>query len=92
MKLSKPLRIILIVLCVWLALGVCDIAAVMTWNKPIFSFCFMSMDDGGSGMYIGPGWAFDIRGSFMPEETPKGVTQYDYYLFGIKLFGAKRDV
>ena len=42
-------------------------------------------DDGGSGMYMELGYAFDIEGNFMPESADEGVTSYRGYLFGIEV-------
>ena len=86
MKNKKTLKITAVVICVWLALGVIDLFSVAGGNKPILSFPFVTADDGGSGRYIGPGWAFDIEGNFMPEDKDYGVTSFDFYIFGIRIF------
>ena len=86
MRLKKPFKIVIVLLCIWISLGIIDLAAVAAGNKPLLSFPFITADNGGSGRYIGPGWAFDIRGNFMPEDKNPGVTEWTYYLFGIKLF------
>lgn len=65
-----------------------DTAAVINGNKPLFCFCPFTADDGGSGHYVGLLYSFEIDGNFMPEDDPYGVTDYDFRLFGLRLFGS----
>lgn len=41
----------------------------------------ITADDGGSGIYKGLGYSFDIKGNYMPEDEFSGVTQAKFYLF-----------
>ena len=88
MTLIKPTQIgrvgivILVIFAVWVAIGTADFIAVSCGVKPLFSFPLGTADDGGSGMYYGLGYAFDIEGHFMPDDESYGVRSFDYYLFG----------
>lgn len=89
---KKKLFIIFgIILAVWLVVGAIDFSRVHEFEKPIFCVATKTTDDGGSGHYVGLGYSFDIKGNFMPEDELKGVTEYSYYLFGIKVQSATRD-
>ena len=91
MKKNKK-KIIIAVVCViavWLIMGIVDFALVHSYHRPLFGICTESMQDGGSGKYVGLGYSFDIEGNFMPDietpateaEKPK-VTSYRGYIFG----------
>jgi len=83
-KVRKIFKIALVVLAVLLCLMFADLARVVNGSKPLFCLPYITADDGGSGQYIGLGYGFDIDGRFMPEDY-KGVTSFDFYIFGIKL-------
>ncbi len=59
-------------------------------KKTIFCMTIETYDDGGSGHYVDLGYSFDIKGKFMPEDELKGVTEYTYYLLGIRVQSAIR--
>ncbi len=67
---------------VWLLMGITNFSLVRNYHKPLFCIGKELADDGGSGMYIGLGYSFDIEGNFMPEAAAAGVTSYRGYLFG----------
>ena len=81
-------KIIVIVACViapWIVIGALDFAMVSGYNKPVFCIGIRLADNGGYGLYVGLGYAFDIRGNFTPEANPRGVTSYVGYIFGIEV-------
>lgn len=81
-----------VILVIWLAIGIIDFSRVHSFERPIF--CIItesSYQDGGSGHYVGLGYSFDIKGNFMPEDELKGVTEYSYYILGIRVQSAIRD-
>jgi len=83
-KKSKGKRIVIAILAVlvlWLCIGITDFALVHNYRRPLFCICTESMQDGGSGKYVGLGYSFDIEGNFMPEENNPGVTSYRGYVF-----------
>ncbi len=80
-----------VILAIWLVVGVIDFSRVHSFEKPIFCITTETYDDSGSGHYVGLGYSFDIKGNFMPEDELKGVTEYSYYLFGIRAESAIRD-
>lgn len=80
-----------VVLAIWLVVGIIDFSRVHSFEKPIFCINTEAQKDGGSGHYVGLGYSFDIKGNFMPEDELKGVTEYSYYLFGIRVQSAIRD-
>ncbi len=80
-----------VILAIWLVIGIIDFSRVHSFEKPIFCITTETKDDGGSGHYVGLGYSFDIKGNFMPEDELKGVTEYSYYLFGIRVESAIRD-
>lgn len=91
MKKNKK-KVIIAVICViaaWLIMGIVDFALVHNYRKPLFCVGVDLADDGGSGRYVGLGYAFEIEGNLMPyvktpateEEKPK-VTSYRGYIFG----------
>lgn len=75
----------------WVACGVTDYLRVSSFEKPLFSLPVETADDGGSGHYVGLGYAFDIKGNFLPESEYPGVTEYTYLIFGTEVMSAKRD-
>ena len=94
MKKTKKTVIIALVsvIAVWLIMGIVDFALVHSYHRPLFGICTESMQDGGSGKYVGLGYSFDIEGNFMPDvetpateaEKPK-VTSYRGYIFGFEV-------
>lgn len=88
---KKKIVFIGVVLAIWLVVGIIDFSRVHSFEKPIFCITTETYDDGGSGHYVGLGYSFDIKGNFMPEDELKGVTEYSYYLFGIRVKSAIRD-
>ncbi len=80
-----------VILAIWLVVGIIDFSRVHNFKKPAFCIVTEANDDGGSGHYVGLGYSFDIKGNFMPEDELKGVTEYAYYLFGIRVQSAIRD-
>ena len=80
-----------IMLAIWMVVGIVDFRSVHSFEKPMFCIASETADDGGSGHYVGLGYSFDIKGNFMPEDELKGVTEYSYYLFGIRVKYAIRD-
>lgn len=90
---QKKIAFILIgiILAIWMVVGVVDFSKVHSFERPIFCIVGETADDGGSGHYAGLGYSFDIKGNFMPEDELKGVTEYSYYLFGIRVHSAIRN-
>lgn len=76
------MAIICFLLVLWVAMGVVDFFRVKSFDKPVFTLKTETEDDGGSGMYYGLGYSFEILGDFMPEDELTGVTHYKYYIFG----------
>ena len=94
-KIKRIVIAILAVLVLWLSVGITDFALVHNYRRPLFCICTESMQDGGSGKYVGLGYSFDIEGNFMPEEKNQGVTSYRGYVFGKEVsrgFWEKMDV
>ena len=84
----KKKRVIIGIICavvVWIALGIIDFSLVQSYRKPMFCICSESMQDGGSGKYVGLGYSFDIEGNFVTETEHRGVTSYRGYIFGIEV-------
>lgn len=77
--------IILIILIVLIIFAIIDYLRVTNFQKPIFCIGTKLMRDGGSGKYIGLGYSFCIDGNFLPGESPKGITKYDYYILGKRI-------
>lgn len=89
---KKILIPLIIAIIVWLAMGLTDFNRVRLFEKPIF--CIMlnpTIQDGGSGKYIGLGYSFEIEGNFMPEDEFPGVTKYKAKLFGLTVSEEIRD-
>jgi hypothetical protein len=85
------LRVLCGLLMLWFAVGVVDLFKVKAFEKPLFTLKVETADDGGSGMYYGLGYAFKIKGNFLPEDEFSGVTHYQYYLFHHLVLEGVRD-
>lgn len=86
----KAKKVVLIILAVWAVMFALDFARVVTWHRPLFCIPAVTSDDGGSGLYIGSGYWYMIRGNFMPEEDGR-VTEYSLKLAGIPLLSGGKD-
>ena len=83
---KKCFRILLLCLCIWLAVMSIDLVRVAGMHeKPLFCINVFGADDGGSGVYVGLLYHYDIRGDFMPEDVPPHVVEYTWHLIGIPL-------
>lgn len=94
-KSTKIIIAILGIVILWLCVGIVDFALVHNYRRPLFCVCTESMQDGGSGKYVGLGYSFDIEGNFMPEAKNPGVTSYRGYILGKEVcrgFWEKMDV
>ena len=94
-KSTKIIIAILGIVILWVCVGIVDFALVHNYRRPLFCVCTESMQDGGSGKYVGLGYSFDIEGNFMPEAKNPGVTSYRGYIFGKEVcrgFWEKMDV
>ena len=80
-----------LIIFVIIGFGITDYFTVSRFEKPIFCIGTDLKDDGGSGKYTGIGYSFDIEGNFMPEDELKGVTKYDFYIFGKHIETGIRD-
>lgn len=80
----------LIILCLLCTLAVTDFSRVSGFEKPVFCLP-KTADDGGSGIYYGLFYRFEIRGNFLPEDEFPGVTHYRAYLFGKEIAAGIRD-
>lgn len=91
-KTLKSVSVIIILVVIWCVITVIDYRRVChSFEKPIFSIGTETQDDGGSGIYKGLGYSFDIKGNFMPEDELQGVTNAKFYLFGNMLKESVRD-
>jgi hypothetical protein len=92
---KKAVKTVIVTICVllllWLAIGVVDLFRVKSFEKPLFTLKAETADDGGSGMYYGLRYSFEIKGNFMPEDELPGVTQYKYYIFNNLVLEGIRD-
>lgn len=61
------------------------------FERPIFAIPKITQDDGGSGIYKGLGYYFDIKGNFMPDDEFPGVTHAIFFLFGKQVKELSRD-
>jgi len=94
---KKVLIAVAIIICLWLLMGTIDFLRVHCFERPIF--CIISpeatCDDGGSGTYVGLGYAFDIEGNFMPDGVSEGeqlgVTKYTARIFNTPVMAGVRD-
>lgn len=64
-------------------MGMIDFLCFHAFRRPLFCTAGETADDGGSGRYVGLGYAFDMEEDFMPEDLNPGVTTYISYLFGV---------
>ena len=62
-----------------------------SFEKPLFCIETKTVDNGGTGHYVGLGYSVDIEGNFMPEDELSGVTEFSYYIFGIHVESCVRD-
>jgi len=83
---------ILCTVVLWIAVMAIDFSMVSHGRKPLFCVGRELADDGGTGKYVGLGYFFDLRGSFMPEDNPSGVTAYRGYLFGVEIVSLEEAV
>ena len=88
-KWKKAIITVICIMVLWLIMSIVDFALVHSYRRPLFCICTESMQDGGSGKYVGIGYSFAIEGNFMPDtETPATedkkpkVTSYRGYIFG----------
>lgn len=80
--MRKWILCVAVLLILWLGLGVFDYVRVSGFEKPVFCIPTQTADDGGSGIYRGLGYRYEIKGNFMPEDEFPGVTKYVFYIFG----------
>ena len=92
-KKKSVIFAIMILLVLWIAMGLIDYFRVSNFERPIFCLLDVenSYEDGGSGIYNGLGYSFDIMGNFMPEDEYPGATRYTYYIFGSEVSAGIRD-
>lgn len=90
---KKVLAAGVIIVCLWFLAGVIDFSRVHSFERPYF--CILSPihaeKDGGSGIYVGLGYTFDIEGNFMPEDELPGITKYTARIFNIPVMSGIRD-
>lgn len=85
MKMLIPI-IIIFVSVIWLSIAYTDYCRVgINWDKPKFCILTDGADDGGSGKYIGLGYSFDIKGSFLEEDEYPKVERYTFKVLGITI-------
>ena len=89
--MKKALIIIALGIVLWLSMVLVDYSRAHRFEMPIFCMATEVFQDGGSGHYVGPGYSFDIKGNFMPEDEFPGVTKWTYYLFGMEMETQIRD-
>ena len=95
--MKKSFKIICLILCVLLILGVVMTAVDYcrlrygAFKMPLFVIGTAVYQDGGSGTYHGLFHKIGIRGNFMPLDEFPGVTEYTFYIFGIKVHYGIRD-
>ncbi len=81
-----------ILFVLWIAtIGIDYWVTVHTLEKPLFAGCKTGYDDGGSGIYAGPGYSIEVIGDFMPSDDPKGVTNVEFYIFNHKVAAASKE-
>lgn len=91
MKKRTWIWIAAVMVLLWLAAGTADFLRASSFERPLFCVPVDTAKDGGSGLYRGLGYSFDIKGNFMPEDELPGVTEYTYYLFGNNIRSGIRD-
>ena len=89
---TKTVIILVIVLMIWSIITIVDYKQVChNFEKPVFAIPEITEDDGGSGIYKGLGYSYDIKGNFMPEDEFPDVTHAKFYLFGKHVKESIRD-
>ncbi len=89
---AKFISGLIIIILIWGGITIFDYRRVChNFERPVFAVPAETADDGGSGIYKGLGYAFDIEGNFMPEDEFPGVTQARFYLFGKMIEESVRD-
>ena len=83
--------IIMLLFATWLTVCIVDFSRINSFEKPLFCIATQTADDGGSGKYVGPGYSFEIKGNFMPEDEFPGITSFTAYIFGIEILSGVRD-
>ena len=82
-KIIIPI-ILILVSAIWFKIAYTDQCQVgINWNKPKFCILTDDLDDGGSGKYIGLGYSFEIKGSFLEEDDYPKVEKYTFKILGI---------
>ena len=92
--MKKSIAIILLSATIlWIILFSIDLFTVIVIHEtPIFAQKDneRSFDDGGSGVYIGLGYSFDIMGNFMEFDELSGVMGANVYLYSLKVGNYQR--
>lgn len=86
MKMKAIKRIIVCIcafLAIWITVCAIDFFRVKSFEKPVFILKTETSDDGGSGMYYGIGYSFDIAGKFMPNDEEQGIIHYKFYIMNL---------
>lgn len=84
--------IVFVLIILWgIALGMDYRITMHGFEKPVFARPVRTADDGGSGIYAGIGYSFEIKGNFMPEDEFSGVTHAKFLLFGKEIKTSTRD-
>lgn len=82
----------IIIFLIIIVLGFTDYLRVKSFERPRFTFLSKDLQkDGGSGNFIGLGYSVKIKGNFMPNDKLSGVTEYEFYILGIKVSSGIRD-
>ena len=86
----------IIIFLIIIGLGLTDYLRVKSFEKPKFTFISKDLQkDGGSGTFIGLGYSVKIKGNFMTDLSDDtithGVTEYEFYVIGIKVSSGIRD-
>lgn len=84
---------ICLLLVLWLAaLGTDYWRTTYCLARPIFVYRAVTLDDGGSGIYFGPGYSVVAEGNFLPEDPSPGLTyvQFRFWGFAIRTVGEPR--
>ena len=95
--MKKSFKIICLILCVILILGMVMTAVDYcrlrygAFEEPIFCTWDYVADGSSVRLYRGLFHKIEIRGNFMPLDEFPGVTEYTFYIFGIKVHHGIRD-
>ena len=89
-KRKHILTLFLLLLLLWGTMFAIDVWQVAHWEKPSFAQAYITADDGGSGVYQGLGYGFNLRGNFLPEDVLYGVQEYEILLFGRIIFADRK--